>query len=116
MERLIDLPGCVNFRDLGGYPAAGGRRVRWGVVFRSDSLAALTESDRGLWGVYVVNDQSRVERRLVEIIHTESERAYVRGTLENDDRIVRTGVQRIVPGQQVTADIAPLQDTAALSL
>jgi RND family efflux transporter MFP subunit len=76
-------------------------------------ITALTESDRGLWGVYVVNDQSRVERRLVEIIHTESERAYVRGTLENGDRIVRTGVQRIVPGQQVTPDTAPLQNTAA---
>ena len=65
-------------------------------------VTALTESDRGLWGVYVVNDRSLVERRIVEIIHTESERAYVRGTIENDDRIVRTGVQRVVPGQQVT--------------
>ena len=65
-------------------------------------VTALTESDRGLWGVYVVNDRSLVERRIVEIIHTESERVYVRGTLENDDRIVRTGVHRVVPGQQVT--------------
>ena len=66
-------------------------------------VTALTESDRGLWGVYVVNDQSKVERRVVEIIHTESERAYVRGTLENADRIVQIGVQRLVPGQQVVA-------------
>ena len=65
-------------------------------------VTALTESDRGLWGVYVVKDESLVERRIVEIIHSESERAYVRGTLEDDDRIVRTGVQRLVPGQQVT--------------
>ncbi len=53
--------------------------------------------------MYVVNDQSKVERRVVEIIHTESERAYVRGTLENADRIVQIGVQRLVPGQQVVA-------------
>ena len=74
-------------------------------------VAALTESDRGLWGVYVVNDQAKVERRVVEIIHTESERAYVRGTLEDADRIVRTGVQRIVPGQQVTTEIADSSNT-----
>jgi protein-tyrosine phosphatase len=42
MERLIDLPGCVNFRDLGGYPAAGGMRLRWRVLFRSDALHRLT--------------------------------------------------------------------------
>ncbi len=42
MERRIDLPGCDNFRDLGGYPAAGGMRLRWRRVFRSDALHDLT--------------------------------------------------------------------------
>jgi protein-tyrosine phosphatase len=44
-ERLLPLEGAQNFRDLGGYPARGGRRVRWGRVFRSDSLSALSETD-----------------------------------------------------------------------
>ncbi len=74
-------------------------------------LSALTESDRGLWGVYVVNDGARVERRLVEVVHTESDRAFVRGTLANAERVVSTGVHRIVPGQQVTARHAPAQTT-----
>ena len=64
-------------------------------------MTALTEGDRGLWGVFVVDADSLVERRLVEIIHTEAERAYVRGTLSAGDRVVSTGVQRIVPGQRV---------------
>lgn len=64
-------------------------------------LSALTESDRGLWGVYVVNGSSVVERHLVEVVHTEADRAFVRGTLTTDDRVIRTGVQRIVPGQLV---------------
>ncbi len=64
-------------------------------------LTALTESDRGLWGVFVINRNSVVERRLVDIIHTEADQAYVRGTLSPGDRIVSTGVQRIVPGQTV---------------
>lgn len=44
-ERLIAMEGTVNFRDLGGYRTVGGARVRWGQVFRSDSLHDLTESD-----------------------------------------------------------------------
>ena len=42
MERRIDLPGCANFRDLGGYPARGGMRLRWRRLFRSDALHGLT--------------------------------------------------------------------------
>lgn len=64
-------------------------------------LTALTQNERGLWAVFVINADSSVENRLVEIIHTESDRAYVRGTLNNGEQIVSTGVQRIVPGQAV---------------
>lgn len=44
----IPLQGAYNVRDLGGYPAAGGKVTRWGVLYRSDALAELTESD---WSV-----------------------------------------------------------------
>jgi protein-tyrosine phosphatase len=44
-ERLLPLEGAQNFRDLGGYPTHAGRHVRWGAVFRSDSLAALSDAD-----------------------------------------------------------------------
>src|SRR5512143_34268 len=45
MDRTIDLEGCLNFRDLGGYPTADGRVVRWRQVFRSDALHHLTRQD-----------------------------------------------------------------------
>lgn len=45
MHRTIELAGCLNFRDLGGYPTADGRMVRWRQVFRSDALHHLTEAD-----------------------------------------------------------------------
>ena len=45
MERRIDLEGCVNFRDLGGYPTTDGRTVKWRRLFRSDSPSSLTEAD-----------------------------------------------------------------------
>ena len=50
MQRRIDLDGLSNFRDLGGYPVAGGRSVKWRTIFRSDTLAALSERDIGTVG------------------------------------------------------------------
>ena len=41
----IDLEGCYNFRDLGGYKTREGRRFRTGQVFRSDGLQHLTPRD-----------------------------------------------------------------------
>jgi protein-tyrosine phosphatase len=37
-ERHIRLAGTRNLRDVGGYPAAGGRRTRWRTLFRTDRL------------------------------------------------------------------------------
>lgn len=41
-ERVLEIDGAGNFRDIGGYPAQDGRRVRWGRVYRSGYLAELT--------------------------------------------------------------------------
>jgi len=43
--RRIPLQGAVNVRDVGGYPAYGGRRVRHGLVYRADALSRLTDAD-----------------------------------------------------------------------
>jgi protein-tyrosine phosphatase len=50
-DRRIKLPGIVNLRDVGGYPAAGkggagGGTVRWRTLLRSDSLHWLDDSGR----------------------------------------------------------------------
>lgn len=37
-SRWLPVPGCVNFRDLGGYPNRNGQTVRWRCLFRSDAL------------------------------------------------------------------------------
>ncbi|MCY9515509.1 tyrosine-protein phosphatase [Paenibacillus apiarius] len=44
-ERVLPLAGGSNFRDLGGYVASDGRRVRWGRLFRSAELSELTADD-----------------------------------------------------------------------
>lgn len=60
MERRIPLEGCVNFRDLGGYPTTDGRTVKWRHLFRSDAPNTLTEADvqiiTGTLGVSAVID------------------------------------------------------------
>lgn len=45
--RIVELEGCLNFRDLGGVPRADGRRIRSGVYYRSDALNRLTRRDIG---------------------------------------------------------------------
>jgi protein-tyrosine phosphatase len=40
-----ELTGVRNFRDVGGLPTTDGRRVRFGVLFRSGHLAHATQED-----------------------------------------------------------------------
>src|SRR4051794_27718287 len=68
-ERLVKLEGTLNFRDLGGYIAEDGRRVRWGRLFRSDGLHGLTDADHellaaiGLRTIYDLRWPSERERQ-----------------------------------------------------
>ena len=43
--RRVEFEGVVNFRDLGGLPAADGAVVRRGVLYRTDSLHRMTPAD-----------------------------------------------------------------------
>jgi len=77
-------------------------------------LTALTRETRGLWSVYAVEDDESggeihiLRRHFVEVLHIESERAWVRGTLSDEGRaesglvVVADGTHRVAPGQRVT--------------
>lgn len=45
-ERVLPLEAGSNFRDIGGYPAANGRHVRWGLIYRSGATPLITPADR----------------------------------------------------------------------
>ena len=73
---------------------------------------ALNQGLRGLWTCYVLTKPKAentnipsyafvLEQRSVEILHQESERVLVRGTLQSGDIVVSQGVHRLVPGQIV---------------
>jgi RND family efflux transporter MFP subunit len=73
-------------------------------------VGALTEGTRGLWSLYVAEPDAeadgrgshRLERRVVQVLHTDDDRAFVTGTLAEGEWVVADGLQRVVPGQQVT--------------
>jgi len=44
-NRRIAFSGARNFRDLGGYVTLDGSTVKWGVLYRSDNLAKMTNQD-----------------------------------------------------------------------
>ena len=67
-------------------------------------LESLMEGDKGLWSVLTVASStvpSATRRESIEVVYTENDRAYVRGTLANNDWVVATGLQRLSPGTTV---------------
>jgi protein-tyrosine phosphatase len=44
-HRLLNFEGIDNFRDLGGYPSTDGRQIKWGVLYRSATLAESSKAD-----------------------------------------------------------------------
>ena len=78
-SRLVALEGCLNFRDLGGYPTADGRTVRWRQVYRSDALHLLTPSD-----VARLRDELRV-RDVIDLRSSAEVRSEGQGPLAGGD-------------------------------
>ena len=71
-------------------------------------VSAMTEASRGLWAVFAIvpdeNNVPRVEKRLVDIVHAEASRVFVRGAMEDGELFVLDGLHRLVPGQSVAPD------------
>lgn len=70
--RRQDFEGSFNFRDLGGWRTSDDRTVRWGRLFRADSVHLMTDAD-----VLRARDQLRIQTVV---------------DLRNDDEIAIGGV------------------------
>ncbi|QDU10791.1 efflux RND transporter periplasmic adaptor subunit [Gimesia aquarii] len=69
-------------------------------------LSALARGERGLWSAYaVINGEADseliLEKRKIEILHTEGDRVLVRGTLKTGDQIVINGTHKLASNQRV---------------
>lgn len=101
------VPGQVARLEMNSTVEAGGVWL---------PLDALSRGSRGLWTAFVasnVKDQAAtVERREVEIVHTDGDRAFVRGTVFDGDRVIISGTHRIVPKQQILLSPADHREAA----
>lgn len=80
-------------------------------------VTSLIQSKRGLWALYVAEPDERgsfltVSRRDVEVLHLDQQRAYVRGTIQQGERVIVGGTHRVVPGQRVKATVRENQSSA----
>lgn len=67
-ERALPLQQASNFRDVGGYTGAGGRRVKWGHIFRSGAMPMLSEQDAELiekLGIKTIVDLRSLDERAI---------------------------------------------------
>jgi RND family efflux transporter MFP subunit len=70
-------------------------------------ITALAEGRRGLWSAYSLEPDGpdetvrKVGLRELQLLHSEEDRAFVRGTLRDGDVVVQSGLHRLVPGQSV---------------
>ena len=72
---------------------------------------ALVRGVKGLWSCSILGNPEntlddsqkafRVERRELEILQTQSDRVFVRGTIQDGDRVIVDGTHRFVAGQLV---------------
>jgi RND family efflux transporter MFP subunit len=65
---------------------------------------ALVSGVRGLWSLFVVevvDGEQQLVPKLVEMLHADDKKSFVRGALQDGMPVVVEGVQRLVPGQKV---------------
>jgi len=107
--RHIALQGASNFRDFGGYSAAGGRQVKWRRLFRSDRLSELTPADYEILaehGIRHVYDLRRDSETLSAPTNWPGEAApvLVRAPLFNDEAGGLNVLQRLAANDEARND------------
>ena len=66
-------------------------------------VSALSNGLRGLWRVLVLPSKGSptLQARVVEVVYTDGNKAFVRGALEDGDIYVDEGTHKLAPGQKV---------------
>ena len=99
---LFDLNADLPVGDIIRFPYPRTSTVSGGWL----PISALAEAEKGLWSVYTakeVDGEQIVGRENVEVVHVEDQNVFVRGTLADGARVLTRGLNRVVPGQPITA-------------
>jgi protein-tyrosine phosphatase len=65
-QRNLSFEGAYNFRDMGGYINNEGRKIKWGLLYRSGHLSELTEKDQQFFqrlNIGLICDFRRIDER-----------------------------------------------------
>ena len=67
-------------------------------------VSALSNGLRGLWRVFVLSDGQplKLQARVVEVVYTDGNQAFVRGALKEGEMYVNEGTHKLAPGQIVS--------------
>lgn len=64
-------------------------------------IGALAAGVRGMWTLYVVDQNNTIQTRLVSITYANESRAFVTGAVNQNEQVVISGIHRLAPLQHV---------------
>lgn len=71
-------------------------------------LKSLSQGTQGLWNLYTVskdnNEQFKVAKEIVELIHVEGDNAYISGTISTGDMVVSGGAEKVIENEILKAN------------
>jgi len=71
-------------------------------------LKSLSQGTQGLWNLYTVskdnNEQYKVAKEIVELIHVEGDNAYISGTISTGDMVVSGGAEKVIENEILKAN------------
>jgi RND family efflux transporter MFP subunit len=92
-------PGSVSYLQLRQVKSKTGAWV---------PLKSLSQGTQGLWNIYTVtkntNNQFKVAREIVELIHVEGDNAYISGTISTGDMVVSGGAEKVIENEILKAN------------
>ncbi|WP_199621989.1 tyrosine-protein phosphatase [Paenibacillus alkalitolerans] len=101
-QRVVQVEGAYNVRDLGGYKTNDGRTTRWGVLFRADGLHKLTEESRQAL-------MNKGVRTVIDLRHSK-ELESKKNVFSDSDKVNYYNVSLINPSAAGSAEIRSLGD------
>ena len=93
-------PGSISYLQLEQVKSTTGAWV---------PLKSLSQGTQGLWNLYTVsknnNNQLKVAKEIVELIHVEGDNAYISGTISTGDMVVSGGAEKVIENQILKANV-----------
>ncbi|MEE4244955.1 MAG: efflux RND transporter periplasmic adaptor subunit [Kangiellaceae bacterium] len=72
--------------------------------------SALIEGQRGLWEIFVIDDNERVQKQSVSIIYPSNPNSFVRANIADGSRVVTEGVHRLANNVVVSEQVESAND------